>query len=324
MITTKRLFISQITSNDVELIYNIFTDPVCIRFIGDRGIRTPSDAEHYIKEKFQDHYRNNGFAMYKVSLKNSIGIGICGLIRRQENSPPDLGFAFVTEYRGGGYCTEAGSAILNYEQGKRSFTSILAYTSPENIASKRVLGKLGFVEKQTTRLEGQNFDSVIFELKKVIKMRTGGCLCRQIKYEFSGEPLVVHACHCRQCQKISSSAYGVNMWIEAKDLNFKTGELKKFTTQGGSGQDHDVYFCGDCGTAICSRYHAAPKPFVFLRSGTLDESSDIKPDVHIFLKDRQAGIDIDVTVPQYDGYYHFKEVWSSHSQERFKRLLREE
>lgn len=152
-------------------------------------------------------------------------------------------------------------------------------------------------------------------------MKTGGCLCGQIQLKLTGEPLVTHACHCVECQKITGSAYGVNLWVEAKDIQLTQGELKTYTTKGGSGQPHDVHFCGDCGSAIYSRYHAAPPQFLFLRSGCLDQRSDIKPDVHIFLEDRQDGVEIDQETPQYPAYYHFKEVWSEASQKRFKQIL---
>lgn len=165
-VETERLRISQISTEDIQLIYDIFTDPVCIRFIGDRGICSLDDAKAYIKDRFEGHYKKHGFAMYKVSLKNSQGIGICGLIQRMENSPPDLGFAFLTDYRGGGYCTEAAQAVLAYEQNKKAFPEVLAYTDPENIASQKVLNKLGFEQKEITQLPGQDFDSMVFELIK--------------------------------------------------------------------------------------------------------------------------------------------------------------
>lgn len=151
-------------------------------------------------------------------------------------------------------------------------------------------------------------------------MKTGSCLCGQVTYELNGEPLVIHACHCVECQKISSSAYGVNLWIEGKDLKV-TGELSKYTTTGGSGKPHDSHFCGQCGSAIYSVYHAAPPQFCFLRSGSLDDSSWVNPDVHIFLKDKQSGVNINDETPQFDAYYHFQDVWSEASQKRFKKIL---
>ena len=165
ILTTDRLVLSHISTSDVQLIFDIFTDPVCIRFIGDRGVRSLDDAKSYIAERFVGHYEKHGYGMYKVSLDGNDcpkGIGICGLIKRDEVGPPDIGFAFLTDYRGGGYCTEAAKAVLSYENQHHTLPEILAYTDPENTASQKVLEKLGMTKKVVTQLPGQDFDSLVF------------------------------------------------------------------------------------------------------------------------------------------------------------------
>ena len=42
----------------------------------------------------------------------------------------------------------------------------------------------------------------------------GGCQCGQIRYEVSGEPIVLYRCHCTECQRQSGSAFGMSMWIK--------------------------------------------------------------------------------------------------------------
>ena len=163
ILSTERLVLSHISTSDVQLIFDIFTDPVCIKFIGDRGIRSLDDAESYIAERFIGHYEKHGYGMYKVSLDGK-GIGICGLIKRDEAGPPDIGFAFLTDYRGGGYCTEAAKAVLDFEKKHHELPEILAYTNPDNLASQKVLEKLGMVYIEIKQLPGQDFDSMIFKL----------------------------------------------------------------------------------------------------------------------------------------------------------------
>ena len=43
----------------------------------------------------------------------------------------------------------------------------------------------------------------------------GGCGCRAVRYQMEGPPLVVHACHCRWCQRETGSAFALNAMIEA-------------------------------------------------------------------------------------------------------------
>jgi hypothetical protein len=42
----------------------------------------------------------------------------------------------------------------------------------------------------------------------------GGCACGAVRYRLTAPPLIVHAYHCRDCQKMTGSAFVLNMWIE--------------------------------------------------------------------------------------------------------------
>ena len=42
----------------------------------------------------------------------------------------------------------------------------------------------------------------------------GGCSCGKVRYRLTAEPMFVHCCHCRQCQRITGSAFVINAIIE--------------------------------------------------------------------------------------------------------------
>jgi len=44
----------------------------------------------------------------------------------------------------------------------------------------------------------------------------GGCSCGAIRYKLANSPLIVHACHCRDCQRVTGSGFVINIWIEKK------------------------------------------------------------------------------------------------------------
>src|SRR5438034_4243257 len=93
----------------------------------------------------------------------------------------------------------------------------------------------------------------------------GGCSCAAVRYKLTASPLVVHACHCRDCQRVTGSAFVINIWIEGKFVETNGAVPKSFTLKGGSGKDHEVFFCGKCGTYVWSRYHGAPGDYLFVR-----------------------------------------------------------
>ena len=164
-ITTDRLLLSELESSDKQFVYDLFTDPDCLRFIGDRGIKNLSDAKKYLQDRLIDSYMKYGFGLYKVTLHtDSEPMGVCGLVKREETKPPDIGFAFLPSFRSAGFCTEAAQAVLDWARANNISSEILAYTNPDNHASIRVLEKIGLQKQAITTLPGQDFKSLILSI----------------------------------------------------------------------------------------------------------------------------------------------------------------
>jgi len=152
----------------------------------------------------------------------------------------------------------------------------------------------------------------------------GGCACGALRYKLTADPLIVHACHCRNCQRLTGSAFVTNIWIEKKFVETVSGVPKSFKLSGGSGNPHEVFFCDRCGTYLWSKYYAAPGDTVLLRVGTLDHPEAIKPDVHIFTRSKLPWLDLPKDVPAFESFYDLKEVWSAESRERLRRNAAEQ
>ncbi len=43
---------------------------------------------------------------------------------------------------------------------------------------------------------------------------TGGCTCRSVRYRLTAEPMIVHCCHCRWCQRETGASFALNAMIE--------------------------------------------------------------------------------------------------------------
>ena len=43
--------------------------------------------------------------------------------------------------------------------------------------------------------------------------QTGGCQCGKIRYEITEAPTLVYTCHCRDCQRLTSSAFSLGIVV---------------------------------------------------------------------------------------------------------------
>ena len=70
-------------------------------------------------------------------------IGQCFLLTRDEKRQGEIGFVLNRHYWGCGYMTEAARAVLQYGFQRLNLHRIYATCRPANVASTRVLEKLG-------------------------------------------------------------------------------------------------------------------------------------------------------------------------------------
>nr|WP_315484534.1 GNAT family N-acetyltransferase [uncultured Undibacterium sp.] len=144
ILETVRLSLRQMSVDDAEFMLALLNDPSWLRFIGDRGVRTPGDARTYILQGAMANYARLGYGFYLVELKEAgTAIGMCGLSKRDYLDHADIGFAFLPAYCGQGYAFEAAAATLQYAQRQLHLPRILATTRLDNLSSSKLLEKLG-------------------------------------------------------------------------------------------------------------------------------------------------------------------------------------
>lgn len=142
---TERLRLRELTHADAAFIRELVNDPAWLRFIGDRNVHSDDDARGYIDKIRDSHYAKYGFGLWAVeSLAKGETIGLCGLIRRDALDHPDLGFALLERHRGHGYALEAAAVVLAIARERFGFTKLLAITNTDNVASQKVLERIGF------------------------------------------------------------------------------------------------------------------------------------------------------------------------------------
>lgn len=149
----------------------------------------------------------------------------------------------------------------------------------------------------------------------------GGCGCGAVRYRFTGEPIFVNNCHCKQCQQQTGAGSAVNAFIETDRLEHLSGELSEHEFITGSGGIQVVIRCAKCGTPVWSHYPRLGRKAAGIRVGTLDDPSAVHPDAAIFVAERPSWAPLPEGVPVFDTYYSAAELLPAERFERLKALL---
>jgi len=153
IIRSERLDLRELELQDDEFILRLLNEASFLRFIGDKGVRTLSDARDYISQGPMDSYRRFGFGLYLTSRRDSgAPVGICGLVKREGLADVDVGFALLSQYCSRGYAAESAAAVLAYGKQQLRLQRIVAITAPDNHASVAVLEKIGLTFERMIRL----------------------------------------------------------------------------------------------------------------------------------------------------------------------------
>lgn len=143
IIETQRLLLRTFTIDDAQLIYELNTDPDVTKFTGD-SVRDITQANEVLAKSIIPQYEKYGHGRWAVLVKPGLEfIGWCGLKSRPERSEVDLGYRFKKDSWGRGYATESARACLDHGFKKLHLPRIVGRAMPENIASWRVLEKIG-------------------------------------------------------------------------------------------------------------------------------------------------------------------------------------
>jgi hypothetical protein len=143
---------------------------------------------------------------------------------------------------------------------------------------------------------------------------------RQGKVRLTAAPMFGHCCHCRDCQRQTGTAFALNALIETDRITMLSGAPRPNAMPTDSGSPHDVYRCPDCATAVWSDYGGRPA-LRFVRVGTLDDPSALKPDVHIYVRSKLPWVNLADGAPAFEEYYDLKASWPAASLARRRAIL---
>ncbi|MEM1196784.1 MAG: GFA family protein [Pseudomonadota bacterium] len=126
----------------------------------------------------------------------------------------------------------------------------------------------------------------------------GGCQCGVVRYEIAAASLTGYACHCRECQKQSASAFGVSVPVREEDFAL-VGQTRVWSRPTDSGSITDCHFCPQCGSRL---YHSGRggREWITVKGGSLDDPSAVNIVAHIWVKRAVPWITLPKGLPQWD------------------------
>jgi len=120
----------------------------------------------------------------------------------------------------------------------------------------------------------------------------GGCQCGALRYEVDfARVQTLYCCHCRECQKQSSSGFGMSMVVPADAFRLIAGAPQGWGRRAESGRAVTGFHCPHCGSRV---YHSSSRGegFLNVRAGSLDDTSRLRPVGHLWTDSRQKWVDL--------------------------------
>jgi len=128
----------------------------------------------------------------------------------------------------------------------------------------------------------------------------GRCQCGEVQYRVTGASATLFTCHCTECQRQSSSAFGMALWVRQAQVALVAGEPKEWIRTMPSGRRMACRFCGTCGTRL---FHQTlgQSEFMSIKPGTLDHTLSLNPVGHIWTGSKQAWFELPEGSLHYSG-----------------------
>lgn len=156
-IETERLILRDLRAEDIDGIYELDSNPLVHKYLGNNPITTKKKAEDIVKF-VQLQYKERGIGRFAAIEKSSgYFIGWCGLkLNSEENEALngkqnfyDIGYRLIPKFWGKGYATESAVKMLQYGFETLKFNTIVGAAEVANVASNKVLKKIGleFINK---------------------------------------------------------------------------------------------------------------------------------------------------------------------------------
>lgn len=171
ILTTERLRLRDFVESDWEAVLAYQQDPLYLRY-NEWTSRTETEVRDFVQMFLNQQMQEPRIKFqFAVTLKSTGQlIGNCGVRRvSPEARQADMGYELDPQFWGNGYATEAARAVLGFGFSHMNVRRVSAWCLAENIASARVLEKLGMKLRKRTRdhqyFKGRWWDSLAYAIR---------------------------------------------------------------------------------------------------------------------------------------------------------------
>lgn len=141
---TPRLRLRHFTPFDVQIMFELNSDPEVIRYAESTPTLNLDEARERLQQGPLDDYRKYGYGRFAVELKTTGEvIGFCGIKYLPEIDLPEVGYRFLKAHWGKGYGTESARACVDFAREDLEIKKLIALIMPDNSASINIAEKLG-------------------------------------------------------------------------------------------------------------------------------------------------------------------------------------
>lgn len=131
-----------------------------------------------------------------------------------------------------------------------------------------------------------------------MSIMNGSCLCREVQFRITGDPLIISACYCRDCHKVGS---GVTNSVVVFDETFEllTGNLSIWERQTDKGAVKKMHSCSRCNSRVYNISSENPNIYRVV-AGSLDCVSEIVPQIHLWTSRKLPWLTIPENAAQFE------------------------
>ena len=167
---TGRLLLRPFARRDAAAASYNSRQPSVAHFMSDMVLPTKRHARRWIRWIEQKMDVKIPFVLLAVELKESGRcIGLIGIgPKRELDNEIEILFEIADEHQSRGYITEAGKALIAWTFDNTGIPQLIAIVKHDNLASQRVIAKLGFVYAGERRIDydGQMTDFHYYRLER--------------------------------------------------------------------------------------------------------------------------------------------------------------